>query len=78
MCCVPEVRGHDVQILVACGISDVSELAEKRPEELLELVLPFTNTTLGKRIIRSGKKPDLNEVQDWISWSRHSRKLEAA
>ncbi|MCA8987587.1 MAG: DUF4332 domain-containing protein [Planctomycetaceae bacterium] len=78
MCCVPEVRGHDVQILVACGIDDVPKLARHRADDLLELVLPFANTTLGKRILRSGKTPDLEEVQNWIAWSQQSRRLDAA
>ena len=78
VCCTPELRGHDAQILVACGVDDVSKLALQRPEELLEIVIPFSNSTQGKRILRSSKRPDLQEVKNWIQWSRSSRQLDAA
>ncbi len=78
VCCIPELRGHDAQILVACGVDDVVKLTSKRAEELLEVVIPFSNSTLGKRILRSSKRPDLQEVKNWIQWSRSSRQLDAA
>lgn len=75
---VPELRGHDVQVLVACGIMDPESLAASRPEDLFAKVGPFVATSEGQRLLRSARKPDLNEVTDWILWSRQARSLRAA
>jgi len=77
-CRVPQLRGHDAQILVACGVTDPEALAQKDPKELWKTVEPFVETNEGKRIIRNGKSPDFEEVSDWIHWARHARKLRAA
>ncbi|MEQ9409584.1 MAG: DUF4332 domain-containing protein [Fuerstiella sp.] len=79
LCCqVPGLRGHDAQILVACGVTEAEQLSAKRPADLYALVGPFANTSEGERIVRGGRKPDLEEVTDWISWAQHSRSLKAA
>lgn len=78
MCQVPELRGHDVQLLVACGITDPEDLARRKPAELLALVGPFADTREGERIIRNGRKPDLSEVTDWIGWATSARAFRAA
>lgn len=77
-CQIPEIRGHDVQILVACDYRDVGTIAAEDPGDLLEMIDPFVNSSAGERIIRSGKKPDLNEVTDWIHWAGQARQLRAA
>ena len=78
MCQVPGLRGHDSQILVACGIVEAAQLASKRPTDLLAVVGPFAETSEGERILRGGRKPDLEEVTDWITWAQHSRPLRSA
>ena len=78
VCQVPSLRGHDAQLLVACGVTDPEELAGKRPVDLLAVVGPFSNTSEGERIVRGGQKPDLEEVTDWISWAQNHRSLQAA
>lgn len=77
-CRVPQLRGHDAQILVALGITDVEGLAGSDPQQLWELVEPFVETKEGKRIIRNGKTPDLEEVREWVQWAHASRQLSAA
>jgi hypothetical protein len=77
-CRVPQLRGHDAQILVALGITDPQTLAQADVETLWAKVAPFVDTKEGKRIIRNGKEPDLNEVQDWIRWAQAARALHAA
>ena len=77
-CRVPQLRGHDAQILVALGVSDVEELAASDPDELWARVEPFVETKEGKRIIRNGKTPDLDEVSEWVQWAQASRQLSAA
>ena len=78
MCRVPQLRGHDVQILVACGIKTPEQIASMSPDELFAIVQPFSETRKGERIIRSGRKPDFEEITDWIHWSKQSRQLRAA
>jgi energy-coupling factor transporter ATP-binding protein EcfA2 len=78
MCQVPELRGHDVQILVACGINSPEELLQYGSDELMELVAPFCESREGVRVIRGGNPPDLEEVTNWLSWARRSRSLRAA
>lgn len=78
MCAIPNLRGHDAQILVACGIEKPAELAGMNPQALLDIVLPFSETKEGARILRNGKKPDLAEVTDWIDAANNVRSLQAA
>ncbi|APZ96844.1 DUF4332 domain-containing protein [Fuerstiella marisgermanici] len=78
VCLVPGLRGHDAQILVACGVTEPEQLAAKRAADLFAIVGPFADTSEGERIVRGGRKPDLEEVTDWISWAQNSRSLSAA
>ncbi len=78
VCTVPKLRGHDAQILVACGRHTPDDICSMSAEQLYAVVQPFCETTEGARIIRGGRKPDLKEVQDWISWAGQSRSLRAA
>ncbi len=77
-CRVPQLRGHDAQILVTLDITNVEELAASDPQDLWSLVEPFVETKEGKRIIRNGKTPDLEEVTEWVQWAQTSRLLSAA
>ena len=78
VCRIPNLRGHDAQILVACGITEPEMLNDMSADDLFSIVQPFTETKQGIKIIRSGKKPDLAEVRNWIQWSNQNRKLQAA
>ncbi len=75
VCRVPNLRGHDAQILVACGFIDPAQVAEAEPRQLHDKVKRFVRTGEGKRILRNGKKPDLAEVTAWIRWSENRRRL---
>ena len=77
-CRVPQLRGHDAQILVALDITTAEQIAASDPQELWSFVKPFVETKEGKRIIRNGKTPDLEEVTDWIRWAQAARLLNAA
>jgi nucleotidyltransferase/DNA polymerase involved in DNA repair len=77
-CRIPQLRGHDAQILVALEITTPEALAQADADELWSKVAPFVKSKEGKRIIRNGKEPDLDEVQDWIRWARAARTLIAA
>ena len=78
VCRIPNLRGHDAQLLVACGVTEPEELSTMQPKSLLDIVGPFSDTKEGLKIIRNGKKPDLAEITDWISWAEHTRSLQAA
>ena len=79
LCCdVPNLRGHDAQILTACGIRDRKSLAAADQAKLLKQVETFVETTAGKRILRDGAKPDMEEVADWIAWANETPKSQAA
>lgn len=78
VCRIPNLRGHDAQLLVACGFTEAESVATIQPKQLLEVIGPFSETKEGLKIIRNGKKPDLKEITDWISWAGHTRSLLAA
>jgi len=79
LCCdVPNLRGHDAQILTACGIHRREDLAQCQPEPLLKKVDSFVTTPAGERILRGGERPDLKEVTDWIEWANLISKSKAA
>ena len=77
-CRIPQIRGHDAQILVACGVTDPARLASMSASELWGIVQPFTKTPECKRIVRNGKYPDLEEIQDWITWAGSERTMQTA
>ncbi|MFM7073799.1 MAG: DUF4332 domain-containing protein [Planctomycetota bacterium] len=77
MCRVPELRGHDAQILVASGVTDPKDLASVDPASLFEMIEPFLATREAEEILRGGSRPDLDEVADWIDWAQHARPLPA-
>lgn len=78
VCRVPNLRGHDAQLLVACDITEPEELATMQPQALFDIIGPFSESKDGMKIIRNGKQPDLAEITDWISWAEHTRSLQAA
>ncbi|MGV2335277.1 MAG UNVERIFIED_CONTAM: DUF4332 domain-containing protein [Planctomycetaceae bacterium] len=78
VCRIPELRGHDAQILAACGISTPESLASRTPAELLAAMKPFLETAEGRRVLRNQNGPDLEEVTEWIQWAANARPLRAA
>jgi hypothetical protein len=75
VCRVPDLRGHDAQFLVACGIRTAEQLANCDPQALLAPILEFVATSNGQRILRGGQVPDLEEVTSWITAGRNARSL---
>ena len=78
VCRIPNLRGHDAQLLAACDVTEPEELSTMQPGTLFEIIGPFSETKEGLKIIRNGMKPDLEEITDWISWAQHTRSLQAA
>lgn len=78
VCCIPMLRGHDAQLLVAADIVTPEDLAAWDAEELFQIIDPIARSKEGKRILRGGNLPDLEEVTDWINFAQHNRELQAA
>ncbi len=78
VCRIPNLRGHDAQLLVACNLTSPEELAAMNASSVLSQVLVIAESPEGQRILRGGKQPDLEEVSDWIRWASQSRSLHAA
>ncbi len=78
VCRIPNLRGHDAQILVACGVTTPEALTRMEPTALLAQTTAFANSTQGQRVLRGSQAPDLEEVKQWISWAANSRNLMAA
>lgn len=78
MCRVPNLRGHDAQLLIAAEITSPEELTEYDAETLLAELSPIAKSNEGKRILRGSQQPDLEEVQSWIDSAYHQRELRAA
>ncbi|MGE3409828.1 MAG: DUF4332 domain-containing protein, partial [Pirellulales bacterium] len=77
-CRIPNIRGHDAQLLVACGLEEPDDVSRCDPQRLLGKVLAFCATSEGQRILRSGALPDLKEVRGWIDAAGQARALRAA
>lgn len=78
VCRIPQLRGHDAQILVACEVETPEQLAAFTPAELGERVLPFARSKHGQRILRNASAPTLDEIADWIRWAKQARQVHAA
>ena len=78
VCCIPNLRSHDSQILVACGIEEPATLSSLDASTFFEQVKGLVDSKKGQRIIRNSKKPDLAEVTAWIQWANSARQLKAA
>ena len=79
LCCdVPNLRGHDAQILTATGIKNCQELSTADPASLLERVEAFVVTSAGQRILRGSTPPDRAEINDWITWAQNAARPNAA
>ena len=78
VCRIPLLRGHDAQLLVAAEVTTPEEVAAYDPNELFALIKPISKSSEGKRILRGGKLPDLEEMNEWISQAQQNRALVAA
>ena len=75
MCRVPNLYGHDAQLLVEIGQTDPAELAAESPAGLMAALTPLLNSKAGERIIRGAAPPDLAEVADWVRWAADARPM---
>lgn len=78
VCRIPQLRGHDAQLLVMAGYYDPETVAASQPATLLAKIDPIAKSVDGKRILRGARRPDMEEVSDWIKWAKEHRQLRAA
>jgi hypothetical protein len=78
VCRIPNLRGHDAQMLVACGITAPEQLLQVNADALHTKVAAFASSKAGQRVLRGASGADLAEIQEWIAWARQSRTLLAA
>jgi hypothetical protein len=78
VCRIPQLRGHDAQLLVAAEVTTPEEVAAYDPSDLLGIIIPIAKSSEGKRILRGGKLPDLEEMNEWVTNAAQNRELIAA
>jgi hypothetical protein len=78
VCRVPNLRGHDAQLIVGVGIVEAEELGSADIEALFEKVARFASSKAGVRILRGSDAPTREEVQEWIHWAQNCRAVRAA
>lgn len=75
VCGIPEMRGHDAQLLVGCAIRDVRSVADSELSALTQRVVRYAKSPAGQRILRNGEIPDEEEVRGWITQAKRGRGL---
>ena len=75
---VPNLRGHDAQLLVACGVTTAEALQKAEARELWERISPMAQSSEGRRILRGAPAPTPSEIKSWIRWARHTRTVRVA
>ncbi len=78
VCRVPNLRGHDAQLIVGCGLLTAEQLSASDSTELFSKVVRFASSKHGVRILRGSSAPDMAEVSDWIQWAQNCRAVRAA
>ena len=78
VCRVPNLRGHDSQILVGVGVKTPEELAACDSSTLLAKVVKYASSKSGQRVLRGSPAPDRAEVTEWIHWAQNCRAIRAA
>ena len=78
VCRVPNLRGHDAQLIVGCGIASAEELAACDSADLFNKVIRLASSKQGVRILRGSNAPDLQEVSGWIHSAQNCRTVKAA
>jgi predicted flap endonuclease-1-like 5' DNA nuclease len=67
VCAIPSLCGYKAQLLVAVGIESADALSTRVASALHRELQQVAKTSAGKRILRSSKVPDVDDVQVWIA-----------
>jgi Domain of unknown function (DUF4332) len=78
VCRIPNLRGHDAQMIVGSGLTSAEQVAASDATELLDKVVRFASGKQGVRLLRGASVPDHQEVSNWIQWAQNCRAVRAA
>jgi len=78
MCEIANLRGHDAQLLVACGFTSLESIAASKPDAIQASVTPFAETKAGQRLLRSSEPPTSEEIAAWVQHAGHQIARRAA
>ncbi len=78
VCRIPNLRGHDAQLLVGAGYFTAEQIAAADTSLVYDKVIRFASSKSGVRILRGTAAPDLEEVTNWVQWSQNCRAIRAA
>lgn len=69
-CSLPDINSVNAQLLVAAGITSVSDLARADAAHLCAALERQAETVEGQRLLRGGAAPDGSRVAEWIAAAR--------
>jgi len=78
VCRIPNLRGHDAQMLVGAGLTTAEQVAASDASVLFDKVIRFASSKAGVRLLRGSTVPDRAEVIDWIQCAQNCRAVRAA
>lgn len=78
VCRIPELRGYSAKLLVACGLTEPTQIAGADPKKLAATIAAYCETNEGERILRGSKAPDLAKIKQWVRHAALHRSLDAA
>lgn len=78
VCRVPNLRGHDAQLIVGSGVHSAEDLAVCDIDSLYEKVSHYSSSKNGIKVLRGSPAPDREEVTNWVLWASNCRALRAA
>ncbi len=71
-CTVPGLKSREAQALVACGVSDIAELAGLDASELCEAISRWGLSEEGQRAWGSAAAPTADDVATWIARAKRA------
>jgi len=78
MCEIPELRGHDAQLLVACGFTSIDGLAAATPGQVFDALSELARSKAGQRMLRASTPPSRDEIAGWITFATEIANRRAA
>jgi predicted flap endonuclease-1-like 5' DNA nuclease len=71
---IPDISGTDAQLLVGAGYPRAARVGEASADDLYAAVTDFAKSSDGERVLRSGKRPDMDKVKGWIERAQRIRR----
>ncbi|MEI8212115.1 MAG: DUF4332 domain-containing protein [Planctomycetota bacterium] len=78
VCRIPNLRGHEAQLLVAAGYTTAELVAAANADALFDAVVRVASSRQGIRYLRGGQPPDRARAGQWVDCAHHSRAVRAA